>query len=360
MKSLEKTGGMIILLAVVGAIWACDIPTDVPKLEQEWILPISQTSVEVWELLPDDVGFTEDSSAFTVQMDPIFFEETLGNLCAACAVLDGLTVPKPGFVGDFHESVSLPDDVESVQVREGRVSVDAVNRFGFDPLRPPGGETGTFTLALHDGGPEGPVLDEVVIDGDGTSFGPGTTLTRELEYSGPVGSSISVTVSINSPAGGAEPGNWVPIGTNDAIQVSATPGVLEAASADITVAGEAFDVVETSLNLEGVSKGMVDRIVAGSLLLEIANPWSVGAILNLTIDGSTMDTPVILIAQVPATPISTVAVEFSLAELQAFLGEPNVILTGQGTIDQNAGSVTLAPEQTMIINAKLDLAFRIG
>ena len=360
MKSLQKTGGRITFLAVVGALWACDIPTDAPKLEQEWILPIAGTSIAVSEFLPDDVGLTQDSSAFTVQVDPIVFEETLGNLCAACAVLNGLTVPKPGFVGDFHESVSLPDDVESAQVREGRVSVDAQNRFSFDPLRPPGGETGTFTLALHDGGPEGPVLDEVVIDGDDTSFGPGTTLTRELEYSGPVGSSFSVTVSVNSPAGGPQPGNWVPIRINDEIQVSATPGVLEAASADITVAGEVFNLGETSLNLAGISKSMVDRVIAGSFQLEITNPWSVGAILNFTIDGSTMDTPVILIAQIPATPTSTVEVEFSQAELQSFLGEPDVFMSGQGTVDQNAGTVTLAPRQVMRIDTRLDLVILIG
>jgi len=360
MKSLQKTGGRITLLAVVGALWACDIPTDAPKLEQEWILPISGTSIEVWDFLPADVGLTEDSSAFTVQVDPMIFEETLGDLCEACTGLDGLTVPKPEFVGDFHESVSLPDDVESAQVQEGRVSVVAENRFGFDPLRPPGGDTGTFTLALHDGGPEGPILDEVVIDGDDTSFGPGTTLTRELEYSGPVGSSFSVTVSVNSPAGGLQPGNWVPIRINDEIQVSATPGVLEASSAYITVAGEVFDLGVTTLDLANISQGMVDRVIAGSIELEIVNPWSVGAILNFTIDGPTMDTPVILIAQIPATPTSTVEVEFSQAELQSFLGEPDVIMSGQGTVDQNAGTVTLAPGQVMIIDAKLDLVILIG
>jgi len=360
MKSLERMGGRVTLLMVMGALGACDIPTDAPKLEQEWILPISGTSVEVGEFLPDGMSLTEDSSAFTVQMDPIVFEETLGNLCAACEVLDGLTVPKPAFVGDFHESVSLPDEVESAQVQEGRVSVEARNGFGFDPLRPPGGERGLFTLALHDGGPAGPVLDEVVIDGDDTSFGPGTSITRELEYSGPVGSSLSVTVSVDSPAGGPEPGNWVLVGIDDEIQVTVTPEVLEVESAEITVAGEVFDLGATNLDVGDISKEMVDRVKAGSFQLEIVNPWSVGAILNLTIDGPTMDAPVVLIAQLPASPTSTVEVEFSQAELQAFLGEPGVTMTGQGTVNQNAGTVTVAPGQVMIIDAELDLVILIG
>ena len=78
------------------------------------------------------------------------------------------------------------------------------------------------------------------------------------------------------------------------------------------------------------------------------------------IDGPTMGTPVVLIAQIPAAPTSTVEVAVSQAELQSFLGEPGVVLVGQGTVDQDAGTVTLAPGQTMTIEAKLDLAILIG
>jgi len=200
----------------------------------------------------------------------------------------------------------------------------------------------------------------VVIDGDDDSFAPGTTLERELEYSGPVGSSLSVTVNVNSPAGGPEPGNWVPIRIDDEIRVSVTSEVLEAESAEISVAGEVFDLGVTSLDVAGISKDLVDKITAGSLILEIVNPWSAGAILNLTIDGPTMDAPVVLIGQIPASLTSTVEIELSQAELQSILGEPNVIMTGQGTVSQSAGSVTVLPDQVMIIDAKLDLAILVG
>ena len=360
MKSFEKMGRRILFLLVMGALGACDLPTEAPKLEQEWIVPLTGTEVDVGEFLPDQLGLTEDSSAFTVQVDPIYFEETLGNLCAACDVLDGLTVPKPAFAGDFQEEVLLPDDVESAQVQEGRVAVVAQNLFGFDPLRPKGGETGSVTLALRDGGPGGPILDEIEIDGGDTSFAPGTTLERDLEYSGPVGSSLTLTVTVDSPAGGPEPGNWVPIGIDDELRVSVTTEVLEATSADISVAGEVFDLGVTGLNVAEISKDMVDRVTAGSFLLEVVNPWAVGAILNLTISGPTIETPIVLIGQLPPTLTSVVEVDFSQAELQAFLGEPNVVMTGQGTVNQDAGAVTIAPAQVMIIDAKLDLTLLIG
>jgi hypothetical protein len=73
-----------------------------------------------------------------------------------------------------------------------------------------------------------------------------------------------------------------------------------------------------------------------------------------------MSDPVVLIASVPAAPVSTVEVELTQAELQAFLGEPNVVLVGQGTVDPNAGTVTLAPGQTLTIESKLDLVILIG
>lgn len=360
MKSPEKTGGKILFLAVVAGQWACSIPTDTPKLEQEWIVPVSETTMNVAELLPTGVGLTTDQSAFTVQVDTILFQETLGALCDACQGLDGLTVPKPAFDGEFHESVTLPDDVVSAQVQEGRISVAAQNRFGFDPLRPSGGTRGSFTLSLHDGGPQGPVLDQVVVDGAETSFGPGTTLIRDLDYSGPVGSSLSVTVSVSSPAGGPEPGNWVPIQLSDEIRVTVSPAVLKAGSAEVDVTGNVFELQAAELNVGGFDQSLVDRVTGGSIEMDIVNPWSVGAVLTLVIDSPTMEAAVVLIASVPAAPMSTVEVELSQSELQTFLGAPQVSLAGHGTVNQGTATVTLAPGQDMSIHARLDLTILIG
>jgi hypothetical protein len=360
MKSLRITSGGLTVLVGMGLVTACDVPTGMPKLEQQWILPVTETSIEVGEFLPDRVGMTEDSTAFTVDVEPIVFNETLGALCPVCQPLDGLTVPKPEFTGVFHESVSPPEDVESAQVQEGRIVVEAENGFDFDPLRPPGGESGTVRLALRDGSPTGPVLDEVLVDGAVEGFAPGATLSRELEYSGPVASDIFVTADVDSPAGGLEPGNWVQIRTSNRIEITATPEVLEAASAEIRVAGEVFDLGATDLDVADISDDMVDQIQSGALQLELVNPWAVGAVLNLTINGPTMDAPVVLIAPIPAAPTSSVRVEVSQAELRAFLGAPGVIMTGQGTVDLGAGTVTLAPGQIMTIETKIDLVILVG
>jgi hypothetical protein len=360
MTSLNKTGGRLTFLLAVGALWACDIPTDSPMTEQKWAIPLSFTSVPVGEFLPDAVGFNEDSSAFTVQIDAISFEEDLGTLCPACAGFDGLTVPKPAFAGSFSESVVLPEDVASVEVQEGVVVVEAQNRFTFDPLRPPGGERGTITLALRAGGPNGEILDQIVVDGATDSFAPGTRLSRELEYSGDIGGSISVTVEVDSPAGGLEPGNWVLVRLNDEVVATATPEDVEASTAEIEVAGETYDLEPTDLDVEDVLESTVEKVQSGTLHLNVVNPWSLGAVATLTIIGPTMAEPVVLIAPIPAAPTSSVEVALSQADLQAFLGQPNVVLTGQGTVDQNAGTIGVAPAQTMTIGTDLDLTLLIG
>jgi len=69
MTSLERTGWGISLLTVMATLGGCDIPTDSPILEQEWLVPISATSIDVGEFLPDDVDLNEDSSAFTFQAE---------------------------------------------------------------------------------------------------------------------------------------------------------------------------------------------------------------------------------------------------------------------------------------------------
>jgi hypothetical protein len=345
---------------LAGATGACDIPTEAPQWEQRWIVPADRTTVGVEELLPDKVWVTPDRSAFTVRVDPVSFHESLGSLCPACAPWDGLFVPKPAFRGDFHESVDLPEDVEEVQARSGRVEVVARNAFGFDPLRPPGGSPGTVTVSLRDGGPDGPLLDRLVVDGATTSFGPGSLLTRVLEYSGPVGATLTVSVDVDSPAGGLDPADRVLVSLVDEIQVTATPQLLEVTSAVIRVAGRSFDLIDTDLEVEELDQELVDRVRSGAFLMEISNPWSVAAAIDLTISGPTMGPPITKNVMVPAASYSSVRVDFTQAELRSFLGEPGVTLSGEGTVATGIGPVTLAPKQVLVVQTRLDLVLLVG
>jgi hypothetical protein len=293
-------------------------------------------------------------------VDPVVFQESLGSLCSVCQPLDGQNAPKPPFQGVFTETVSLPDEVETAEVRLGRVVVTAQHGLSFDPIRPPGGAPGVLTLSLRDGGPEGLTLAETVVNGTEQSFNPGEVLSRTLEYSGPVSSELWVVVNVDSPVGGLGVQDWVLVRLADQIQVTATPQVLEVISALVEVAGESFDLIQTSLDVEDLDEELVDRVVSGAFNLEIMNPWSLGASFTLTIDGPTMGSAITKVVTVPATAASSVRVEFTQAELQAFLGEPNISMTGQGTVAQNAPPVTLTPTQTLTVDTRLDLVILIG
>gem|GEM_PF-629516 len=353
--------GILISLGVVASTaLACDLPTEVPQWDQRWIIPADRTTVGVEELLPDDVRLTSDRSAFTVEVEPISFRESLGNLCPACAPLDGLLAPKPAFQDDFHESVELPKDVEGAEVRRGQVVVLAQNGLSFDPLRPPGGNPGTVTLSLRDGGPAGPLLAQVLVDGATTSFSPGAFLTRVLEYSGPLGTPLTVTVGVNSPAGGTSPSDRVMVRLSDQIQVSATPQDLEVTSAVVRVDGRSFDLIDTELDVQDLDEGFVERVQSGAFLMEIDNPWSLGANLELTLRGPTLGSPIVKNLSVPAAPSSSVRVEFTRDELQSFLGQPGVTLTGGGTVAPGTGAVSVTPHQSLTVETRLDLVLRVG
>ncbi len=354
-RQMLRTLGLL-----AAAVSACDIPTEAPQWEQRWIIPADRTTVGVEELLPEDVRVTPDRSAFSVQVDPIDYQESLGSLCAACAPLDGQLVPKPAFHGSFHESVDLPEDVEAAEVRTGRVTVVAQNGFSFDPIRPPGGSPGTLTLSLRDGGPGGILLDQVVVDGAVTSFAPGALLTRVLEYSGPVGATLTVVMSVESPAGGTAPEDRIVVRLADQVQITATPQPLEITSALIRVAGRSFDLIATDLDVEDVDQKIVDRVRPGAFLMEISNPWSIGATFDLTVSGPTVASPIIKTATVPAAPSSTVRVEFTEEELRSFLGEPGVMLSGTGTVDPGAGTVRVTPQQVLTVETRLDLVLLVG
>jgi hypothetical protein len=242
----------------------------------------------------------------------------------------------------------------------GRVLVEAENGLTFDPLRPRGGDPGTLSIALRDGGVGGPVLAEVLVEGTATSFNPGTVLVRTLEYSGPVTAELWVVTTVNSPAGGLDPVDWVLIRLVDEVQVTATAQVLEATSAVVAVANETFQLIDTELDVGDLDDELVDHVQSGAAAMEISNPWAIGASLTLTIDGPTMAAPIVKVVVVPSTPSSTVRVEFSQSELQSFLGKPGVTMSGDGTVAPQAGFINVTPDQVLSIDSKLDLIIRIG
>jgi len=345
-----RLAGLIALAAVAG----CDIPTEPPAIDTRWVVPAEETRFGVAELLPGDVTLTPDSSAFVVNFLPVAFSTSLGSLCAACVAANGLTVPKPAFLGDFDSAIDFPPEVSSVTIVSGQVALAVWNRLNFDPIRPAAGVFGTITVRITDSA-DGDVLGTVVIDGTTTAMAPDTTLNRNLALqAGTVNGSLVATVEVNSPLG-----DPVTINTNLQVNVTATPTNVLVGAVAVDVGGRSVDLDPVSLDVEDVDAELTDRIVQGAFVLHVVNPFAIGAAFQLTIDGPTI-APIQKGVNIGAASTSTVSLAFTAAELQSFLGEPDVMLSGGAVVDAAAPIITVTPGQELILSGDLDLTIRIG
>ena len=332
----------------------CDIPTEPPILETSWSAPIESTQFGVDDLLPASVTLTADTSAFTVSFAPVFFSASLADVCPPCALANGLTVPKPAFADSIGDSVDLPARVASATVEGGSIRVEVTNGLNFDPIRPAAGAFGSLTVVLTDGA-DGDMLGSGVVSGVATSFAPSSTVTMVIPLqASEVDGSIDAAVLIDSPAGD-------PVTVDSSLRISVVASVdqLRVTEVAVDVSGEAVSLDPSTFDLGDVGEELFDRVIAGSLRLDVLNPFGVGADFQLTIDGSTFPTIQHQPSIVGAAEES-VRIDFSSQEIQGILAAPSVSLSGGGTVDPAAGIVRVRPGQELEVEATLDFELRIG
>lgn len=341
-------------LAIIVVAAGCDIPTELPELENRWIVPAEETSFGVDELLPGSVTLAPDNAAFIVDFDPILFSQTLGSICAACVAADGLTVPKPAFVGGFSSTIGFPAEVTAVNIVGGSVQLEITNGFNFDPIRPAAGVFGSLELTLTDDA-DGDVVGTLVIDGEDQGFAPSTTLMTAIVLgAASVEGGIETTIVLDSPTG-----DPVTVDASSQITVNAMPVDVRVASVEIDVSGQSVDLDPVDLDLEDVDEELIERVESGSFVLDVENPFAIGADFTLQISGPTIATIQKSASIGPATE-SSVTITFTGDEIRSFLGEPNVVLTGSAVVDAGAGNIVVNPGQELVLEAALDLIIRIG
>lgn len=338
-----RTGASLVM-ACAWLAAGCDVPTSPPEWETTWVVPGETVTIDVESLLPDAVTVAGDRSAFVLDLDPTGVDRTLGQVCDACRALDGMTAPKPAFSATFGSAVDLPADVISASVASGTVEIRITNGFNFDPVRPGGDATGTIVVVVTNGGR---VLGTDTIDGATESFPSGSVRTLTLDLApGAVAGSIAVDLSVESPAG-----DPVAIDVDQVVDVTATPGDIRLAQAEVAVVDRAVEVEAGELDLEGVDDAMRDRIHGGAFRLAIANPFAVEGVVELTLASpeATLEKAVPL-AQGESAP----RVVFDGDELRALAGHV-VTFGGGGTVTAPSGTVTVMPSQALTIDAELEL-----
>ena len=351
---VEKAGLLIVLAALSG----CDVPTDVPEFDVRWILPVLEDTIAVDQFLPA-TGVTISGGNFLVDADTVLLNETLASLCSACIDSGGVPVAKPLFNLTYDQTGSLATDVVSVDLVSGSISLAIQNDLGFDPIRPAAGSPGTMTVTIYDVDASGRQLSQVTLDGaiptDSLPNGALTTILLNLAP-GTVSSTIFAEVDLVSPAGDPVPINLNPLITKLDITVAVGPVSVSSATLDVT--SQTVDLDPTDLDVADIDTDVVERVLEGSLVLEIQNPFDVG--VDLTFDIIAPDTTISKRVVISSDATSTVTLSYMGDDFCRFLGQPNVRTSGTGTVVAPGGEATVTPTQELVFEASLDLMLQVG
>src|SRR5258708_3315738 len=289
----------ILALALLAA--ACAIPTEAPSWDTLWNVPLpdkGKLNLSVTSFLPSGVTADTVANIFTASVgSPPAITRTLGADCGSCVPINGTTAPKPAFSSaPPATSVTLAagGSLQSGTLAGGsQVVFTIINGFNFDPIRPDSGSavtnTGTVTLTVNNGTA---TLGTLTILG--TAFGitrSATTVLPTMTLSGTINgaSPISVTLTMNSPAG-----MKVPINTAQSFSLSAVPTIIISSATVSIPAQTVTGGTPDSVDLSSIPTSIANRVPndptnRGTMFLTITNPFTVGGAITLTLTGTKKD-----------------------------------------------------------------------
>jgi hypothetical protein len=299
---------------------------------------LEQAKVGVEELLP--AGVSVSDGVLEVSIDTITTNSSLESLCAACAALNGSTAAVPAFTSSFNGSVNLPANISSIEISSGSVQVVVTNGLSFDPLA--GGGSIEATILDGEGGLQ---LAQLIFSG---ALAPGATVTRSISIGNlSVGNEVFAIIEVTSPGG-----QIAPINTSEQLSVATTGSALIMGSATVSLEGHAVEVDIVKLDLDHIGPEIIERIVNGSLILEVTNPFGVSLSGNINIGPTSKS------FSISEDGRSTTTISYTRNELTSFLGEKGVTLSLSGTA--NGTSITLSSHQELTIEGAIDCLIRIG
>ncbi len=344
-------GVAVLASAALALLAACDIPTSSPIIDTRWVVPSQGSRIAVSDLLPSGVSILADSSGFAITAAGATVTRTLGQDCAACLAGDGTTIPKPQFTANASATTSLPSGVSSATLTGGTLNVTTTSNYNFDPLRPSATARGYGIYTVTNGAS---VVGRDSINGATTSLAAnGGSVVRPIPLAGPISGSspLVVTLQLFSPLG--DPVNMIASRT---LNVVATPTNLKVASANVSVVNRTVNSTST-IDLAGVDQGVSDRVLGGSLLLTVVNPFTVSGTLSVTL------TPAGGPSIVKSVPLgigtTSPKIDFSQSEIRSLLGRV-VTLTFSGPVSSTSGAVAVSPRQAVVLTSRFDLSLELG
>lgn len=340
----RRSTARLAIAASALAVSACDVPTALPRWDTTWAVPVDALELAVASLLPSGVTLTPDGKAFEFEVDGLRLVERLGDICAACAVLEGQVVPKPPFLVVLRPDVVFPADVASASIVGGEVHVELFHNFGFDPIRPSATQRGSIRVVLTSAND---TLAAGMIDGAAEAFPSGTHKVLAIPFrKGELGDFLRLSLIIDSPGG-----DPVRISNASHFELTLAPSPVKISEARVRVEDLAVSMKETSFEVVG-GEGLVNRIRNGTLSLDIDNPFQVAGSFSITLSAPGMSA----VRQIPLQPGQTrPRVEFTGHELQSILREEKATLSATGTVSAPGGTVAIRPDQVMRARSQFEL-----
>lgn len=344
--------GIVLLAALVVA--GCDIPTEAPRWEQEWQVPVPVDSlqVSVAELLPPTVTVSEDGSAFLATVPGITARFALASMCGACAGVSGWAPVKPAFEDTLTTTSPLPADLVAASLTGGDVTLRVSHGFDFDPLRPasdPAAERGFMVVVVRSAGG---VVARDSISGDDTAFPAGVTLTPTLAVAPiDVAGELAIEIRIHSPTG-----DGATLSATDELVVTLEPTTVSISEATVALADQAVGPEARAVDLP-VDSALVERVRSGALLVAVENPFDVAGQLDLAfqLPGRAIRKSVPLEAGTYQERVG-----FTGQEIRDILGEEDVQVLVEGAVRSADGTVTVRPGQEMAFRLEFEVVILVG
>jgi len=263
-----------LLVAALGFVAACDVPTSAPKWDTSWQVPVSEDSVTIGQLLPG--GVTSTGVLFKVAVKRDSIRASLATMCATCGVLHGTNAALPAIDYTLFVEDSMPQGV--VQVTPAAASTYAYeihNGLGFDPLRPSAGVFGTLIVGLVD--PDSNVIAVDTVRGQDIAAAPGSTVSRAMSMAAvPVGGPFQLAARVVIPGGSV-----VPIDSGARVTVRTTQDSVALSSARVVVDSVSIVSLSKEVDLSGFLGEFESSIQSADVKITIQNPMSVGGAVQL-------------------------------------------------------------------------------
>lgn len=345
---------LVSLALAATALAGCDLPTQAPKWNTTWILPVHDDTVAVSQFLPASVTVAGSNFVTTVARDSV--RQSLGQMCGACGALNGTSAALPAFSDTLTHTDSFPGSVLAITPGGGlALSFRIDNALGFDPLRPGTGLVGKIVTTITDSAGNAVATDSV--DGGSDSLPSGTSMSRSI----PLGANaihgpIHVVAAVTIPGSDA-----FTVDTSASLKVTTTTDSVTLAGVTVSLLNQSVQSGSVDVDWSGIDTSVQQKMQRAKIQLTTHNPFTAEGTGTITFTQG--GTPVIPAKNIViAAGDTTQLIDLSQSEIQTLTGAGQSTVSVAATVSGTGGgnAVTIMPGQQLIVQTHVLVTLTIG